>query len=97
MKGELLVEAGVDACSRATEFKLTTEQFKQLNSSEQFGRRGGFNGFTVDVLVSDRTKQLPVYNYYEQGRNWEKVFRGFQDREIERSGALFCVLTTGDY
>ena len=37
VKGELLVEAGVDACSRATEFKLATGQFRQLHSSEQFG------------------------------------------------------------
>ena len=61
MKGELLVEVGVDACSRAAEFKLPTEQFKQLHSSEQFGSRGGFCGFTVDALASDRTRQLPVY------------------------------------
>jgi hypothetical protein len=40
---------------------LATEQFRQLNSSEHFGRRGGFYGFTVDALASDKTKQLPVY------------------------------------
>ena len=61
VKGELLVEAGVDACSRATEFKLATEQFRQITASEHFGRRGGFYGFTVDALASVKTKQLPVY------------------------------------
>ena len=66
VKGELLVEAGVDACSRATEFKLAREQFLELNSSEQFGRRGGFQGFTIDALASEKTKQ--VRKYMSRGR-----------------------------
>ena len=61
VKGELLVEAGVDACSRATEFKLAKKQFLKLNTSEHFGRRGGFSGFTVDALASQKTRQVKKY------------------------------------
>ena len=62
VKGELMqVEAGVDACSRATEFKLAKEQFLKLNTSEHFGRRGGFSGFTVDALASQKTRQVKKY------------------------------------
>ena len=51
VKGELLVEAGVDAFSRATEFKLARKQFLYLHNSEWFGKRGGFSGFMVDALA----------------------------------------------
>jgi len=60
-KGELLVEAGVDAFSRATEFRMARKQFLYLHNSEKFGRRGGFSGFTVDALASQKTKQVKRY------------------------------------
>ena len=61
VKGELLVEAGVDAFSRATEFRMARKQFLDLHNSEKFGRRGGFSGFTVDALASQKTKQVKRY------------------------------------
>ena len=61
VKGELLVEAGVDAFSRATEFKLARKQFLYLHNREWFGKRGGFSGFTVDALASQKTKQVRRY------------------------------------
>ena len=61
VKGDLLVVAGVDAMSRHTEFMLSTNEFRKLNESPQFGRRAGFEGFTIDACASEKTKQLPRY------------------------------------
>lgn len=63
--GTLLVEAGVDASSRATEFSLAKAVFNELNGDSRFGRQGGFQGFTVDALASQRTRQLQ--NYFSRG------------------------------
>ena len=61
VKGELLVEAGVEAFSTATEFRMARKQFLHLHNSEKFGRRRGFSGFTVDALASQKTKQVKQY------------------------------------
>ena len=42
-------------------FELARKQFLQLHNSEKFGRRGGFSGFTVDALASQKTKQVQRY------------------------------------
>ena len=59
--GTLLVTAGVDALSRSSEFVLAHTVFQQLMQSEQFGKRGGFSGCTVDLCASVKTKRLLRY------------------------------------
>ena len=59
--GTELVAAGVDAMSRASEFSLAQAQFRALRAHKDFGRRGGFRGFTVDACASLKTAKCLRY------------------------------------
>lgn len=56
--GTVLVEAGVDACSRASEFKMARRIFLELQRKSVFG---GEQGFTVDLCASVKTKQMKKF------------------------------------
>ena len=59
--GDILVAAGVDAMSRSTEFTLSHKCFMQLHTSENFGKRGGFKGFTVDACAHEKNHRVDKY------------------------------------
>ena len=65
MAGARMVAAGVDSCSRASEFSLAWKEFQQLQRSATWGQRWGFNGFTVDLCASQKTKKCK--QYYSRG------------------------------
>ena len=59
--GTLLVAAGVDAMSRASEFVLKRNVFLQLHNNPKFGRARGFRGFTLDLCATKKTTRLARY------------------------------------
>ena len=65
MAGARMIAAGVDSCSRASEFTLARQEYTRLNTSVRWGRRWGFAGFTVDLCASQKTKKCK--KYYSRG------------------------------
>ena len=55
--GSQMVQAGVDGLSRMQEFKLRPAIFSQLHHSRKWGRRDGFQGYTVDLYATEKTRQ----------------------------------------
>ena len=89
--GVLLVEAGVDACSRAGEVCLSRAVFEALQRDVLFGRREGFTGFTVDAFASAKTKCA----FLQSHRGWHGVIGGLQRDGFDSFRMLLHVPTSG--